>query len=187
MKSPRAFGIALAALVFLGAGCSVQDAIQGWFEQLASKAVEKSAETGIRNAIGKDVKVDVTAQGASFTDPKTGRTFAVGESVTIPAGFPTDVPLYPKAVFTSVTMDTGGADAGYIFSTKDARAAVRDWYKDEASKQGWSSEAGFENADQVILSFSKPITGGTARMTVTIPPMNVHGETTVIVARKGSK
>lgn len=181
--------IPVALLSLLGSGCatSVSDAAHGLFQRIASKVAETGAEQGIKNATGKDIGVRVTDTGATFTDPKTGRVLAIGDAVSIPAGFPADVPLYPGAVPTSVTVDAGGSNAAYIFSTTHTRFTVRDWFNATAVENGWKNDQSFETVDQIILSFTKPSANGTAKLTVTVSPTNVHGEVTAVVARSGRK
>lgn len=183
---PTRLSLLIAVAMFAGAGCEAGELfVKQGAERLTETAVEGGLKQGIQRGSGQDVDVDFNKQGVSFTDPKTGRSFAFGEQVTIPATFPKDIPVYPKATPTSATMT--GETSGLLLVSTDERKTVRDWYATEAIAAGWKKDGVFETADNIVMAFSRAENGGTAKMTVTLPPRTVDGKTNVIIARNGVK
>ncbi len=187
--SPKLLSVA-ALFVLVGAGCNPLSMFQKQAEDAAQKAamagVEGSIEASIKQNTGKDVDVEFENDGASYTDPETGDTFAMGDNVAIPSDFPQDMPRYPGSTPKSVSL-TGELDASLLVETSDKRAAVRSWVEAEFPKAGWTSDGTVESADMVILTFSRSENGGTARAVVTISPPSVQEKTNIVMTRKGVK
>jgi hypothetical protein len=178
----------IAPCLLLGAGCSPIDVIKERIATaLTEKVVEGAVESRIRQEVGKDVNVDFDKQGISFTDPTTGQTFAIGESVTIPEDFPTDVPRYPNATPKSVSVVEARNDAALLLETTDTRTAITTWYTEEAVKMGWKTDKVFETTDNAVLTFLRGENGGSAKLTVTIPPPDDQKRITIIIGRSGVK
>ena len=181
--------ISFAALIVLGVGCdapklTVEDAVEKAAEQVQSavqEATERGAEEVAKRQTGQDVDIDFTHSGATIVDPATGKTVSVGAAVSIPAGFPSDIPVYPGATPTSLSLDPNKTDASLLLITKDGRNAIRDWYNAQAATAGWETDGALETADQVLLSFKKD----GAKLTVTVLPPNLQKETGILLLRKG--
>lgn len=180
-----------ALLILVGAGCNPIESLTKKAQEKAGKAavagVEGSIENSIKQATGKDVDVSLGNKGATYTDPETGTTFSVGEAVTIPADFPSDLPRYPNGSPKSVSVTENGRDATLLVETTDARADTRAWLEAEFPKAGWTSEGAIENLDMIILTFSRSENGGTARAVATLSAPNVQNRINVVVTRKGVK
>lgn len=182
----------LALIVLAGAGCTSVDALKqaatdaatNAAKTAAQKVEEGAAKGAIKAGTGQDVDVKVTDNGLSFTD-KNGASFVAGDNVAIPSSFPKDVPVYANGKPTSIQVIKAGESASLLFTTKDDRTAIRDWYLSEADKGGWKIDGTMETADNIIISFSRVEGDATAKMTVTIQPKSIDGTVQVMVVRKG--
>lgn len=178
----------LVALVCVGVGCAdkldvtqvvdqAKETVQGAVRQTVEQGVEKVTSQKINTDIG----VDFSEGGATFTDPKTGKTVAVGAQVTVPADFPADMPQYPGAVATSLSFDAAHVDASLLLMTPDTRAQIREWYATAAAEAGWTQEEILDTADRFVVAYAK--TGAT--LTVTILPPNLQKEVGILLLRQG--
>lgn len=172
------------SLLLFGAGCAPAEQAA---QTVRNKIAEGAAEGAIKAQTGADVDVNVNNNGLSFTDPKTGRSFSAGDNVSIPSNFPRDVPVYAGATPTSVSVFEEQKSASLLLITADDRNTVKDWYATESESLGWTKEGIIETADNIILSFSRAENGGTARMTVNLPPKSLDGKTQIIIGRNGAK
>ncbi len=105
------------SVLFLVSGC----------DKLAEKLGRKAAEKAVEGASGGDVKVDTSGGDVSITDKKTGTTSTGGENVKLPAGWPSNVPIYPGARIGHAM--TSGTTKSATLLTKDPPAKVVDFYK----------------------------------------------------------
>jgi hypothetical protein len=65
---------------------------------------------------------------------------AVGKGgVALPASFPVDVAVYPKA--TPITVATVNKETTVILTTSDPRQKVVAFYKDKMKENGWKSKS----------------------------------------------
>jgi hypothetical protein len=89
------------------------------------------------------VNYDAGKGTVSVTD-KEGNTGSFGNSVSLPSGFPSDVPIYkPSTIRLAVKAKDGAYNV--TFTTKDDVNKVNSWYETELKKQGWteSGSGGF--------------------------------------------
>jgi hypothetical protein len=89
--------------------------------------------------------------GMTFTDPSTGTTVTTGDSVKLPDGWPTSVPIYPGAAVRSA-MTTPGAQT-VMFATRDPLPKVIDFYK---TKAGMTVENDIDLGPQHIIVLKNP-------------------------------
>ena len=109
--------------------------------------------------------------GMTFTDPSTGTTVSTGDSVTLPDGWPTSVPIYPGAAVRSA-MTTPGAQT-VMFATRDPIAKVIDFYK---TKAGMTVENDIDLGPQHIIVLKN------ATLSVTLSLGQAGSESTVSLA-----
>lgn len=107
--------------------------------KLTEKAVEKALEKALEKATDSDVKLNLDEGGAVVKDEKGGET-KVGEKVSLPEGWPKDVPVYPDSSFTISSKTKNGETGKNEFSvwgtaTKGSAKDVYNWYKSKFS--GW--------------------------------------------------
>jgi hypothetical protein len=82
---------------------------------------------------------DVTPTGLRPIEPKP---FALGPTLTLPPGFPNDVPIYSgreTSTVTSTSFQRGGGTTSYqiAFVTKNSDVDVIDFYRSEFQRRGW--------------------------------------------------
>ncbi len=114
-----ALGISLLVLV---SGC----------DKIAEKLGQKVGEKAVEGASGGDVKVDTSSGSVSVTDKKTGTTSTGGDNVKLPAGWPSNVPLYPGARIGHAMVS--GSTKSVTLVTKDPPAKVAEFYKKSGLK-----------------------------------------------------
>jgi uncharacterized membrane protein len=88
----------------------------------------------------KDNGLDV--KNGSVNLNKDGNSVSIGNA-TVPAGFPSDVPIYPgsKVILSSKTKD---GNYSVSLTTTDSKSKVDSYYQTELSKNGWSASDGGE-------------------------------------------
>lgn len=95
------------------------------------------------------VNYDAGKGTVSVTD-KEGNTGSFGNSVSLPSGFPSDVPIYKPS---TIRLAVKSKDNAYnvTFTSKDSPETINQWYESELSKQGWSSA----NSSSIDLGVGK--------------------------------
>ncbi len=106
-------------------------------------AVQKAAE----KATGVDVnndgnKVTITGNEGDKVEMQGG------DDVSLPDGFPKDVPLYEGAKLIMSNSYTTDGNTAYtaVYETSDDVATVHAWYKDALPKAGWTIEGDVVNS-----------------------------------------
>jgi hypothetical protein len=112
-------------------------------------AAEKATEKAIEGATG--VKVDKSGDEVTI-EGKDGTKVTTSESGEAPAGFPSDVPIYPGKITASVV-----ANNNYTIGieTSDDVAKVLGFYSAAADKDGWSKVADTKVPDGGVVSAKK--------------------------------
>lgn len=85
---------------------------------------------------------------------ETGLEGTFGADTQVPAGFPTDIPVYPGAKPTA-SMSSEGEGTLVTFDSNDAAQLVFDFYEEKLVDNGWSLESSANMADQWMLSAFK--------------------------------
>ena len=83
-----------------------------------------------------------------------------GASFTDPSELPRDIPRYPGASYTGVSISVTGNDVAAELTTSDSVASVQRWYETMAPKLGWVkreslAQAVFGTNKKMSLSFRK--------------------------------
>ena len=85
---------------------------------------------------------------------ETGLEAALEGDISIPTGFPKDVPMYPGAVPTA-TMSSEGQGTLVTFDSNDEPQRVFDFYEEQLIDNGWSIESSATMGSQWMLSAVK--------------------------------
>lgn len=137
---------------------------------------ERAAERAIERAGGGNADVDLQGDTATFTSDEGSMT--VGENVSLPDNWPSDVSIMQggKIYYAmSSNPSTGESGMGAVFGTAQSANNVIGYYKTELPKQGWTIEGEFNVAGASVLSATKgdrslslSIVGGDDETSVTI-------------------
>jgi len=94
--------------------------------------------------------VDVTVKGP---DGGTVRVASGEEGVSVPEGFPKDVPLYPGAIVTTAATVQNAMNV--VLKTKDPISKVTSFYKEKMKDNGWEIQTAVDTADGTMLNGHK--------------------------------
>lgn len=110
--------------------------LSGSANRMGGRVDNRIVEKAIENATGGKVKVD--GNGNDVTVKTEQGTWSTSDK--LPAGFPTDVPVYPNAKVQGSVASAGQDGSGnYVgLQTTDALADVIAWYKKEIVAKGWT-------------------------------------------------
>ena len=153
--------LAVTALVLVS-GC----------DKLTEKLGQKAGEKAVETAAGGDVKVTTGDNGTvTVVDKKTGTVVQGGTgAVKLPAGWPSNVPIYPGATVRNAVTSTNGKNA--TIATKDPPAKVSDFYK----KCGLALQTDLDMGGQHMLVFKN------GKGTVNVMVSESGGETMASIA-----
>jgi len=95
------------------------------------------------------------------------------ETVTLPADFPADLPIYPGAELTYAEVSETYGDSA-SFDTSDSMKTVYDWYNETLTADGWEKTAGSEETsisaiwekDNASITFSAYVIGNTTSVNI---------------------
>lgn len=177
----RGLALGLASVALFGFGCNPAQMIG---QKVAEKIVEGAVENNVKSQTGKDVNVDLSGNTLNVKG-ENGETISFGENVTIPSDLPSDVPVYPGATAKSSSLSKNNTEAALVLSTSDDATKVRDWYKDEATKRGWTQTVSMElEANNFVLGYKMEKDGKSLTLSINIAPSSDgNKETAIIVAR----
>jgi hypothetical protein len=182
MRFPRSSGlVALSLLALLGAGCNPFDTAK----QAAQTAAQGAMEEAIKAKTGADLKF--SKEGVTYTD-KDGRVFAIGEEVKIPDAFPKDIPLYPAAKPTSVSVSDDRLTASILLRSTASVADIIAWYDTEAVKVGWEKKGDTDAAGTKVTSYKRGEGDAmeTLVLSVSASTDGTNGSM-IVLARQGAK
>lgn len=92
------------------------------------------------NKAAKDSGVSVNGSSVSVTN-KDGESASFGNDVSLPSGFPSDVPIYEPSQ-TKGALKTGQDAYSAVLATDDSFTKVDDFYKSQLASKGWKSGEG---------------------------------------------
>lgn len=158
------------ALSLVGAGCNP-----------VQQAQDRAAESAVEQATGGKVKVDANGNQMQIKGDN-GAVTTVGENISLPDSFPKDVPVYPGAKITAVSVSTSGEKGAILNlrSTDDVSKVIQ-WYEDAMAKGGFK---GTQTMDAGQTKFRTYENGNVAVSFVYIPEMAQGSQgTTVSISR----
>ena len=97
-------------------------------------AAEKTAETAIESSTGGAVDVDIDNDSMKINT--NGGSLEVGEGVSLPDGFPSDVYVIDGTIISAMTLAEGESYSVSI-RTSQTTAAVKEEYENEFKDEGW--------------------------------------------------
>ena len=120
-------------------------------------AIVTSLSVGVLAALGcgskKSEKVSPAASAAGETNPAAPKPLEEGWSATLPADFPTDLPIYPGAT-VSRAIEVPGKHLKAGWTTGDEPNKVASYYTDALNGQGWSTHR-VDGADGILVFADK--------------------------------
>ncbi len=151
--------------------------------KVAEVTMEKMAEKAIEQSTDGNAQVDINSEDGSITmqmkDGDNTINMQTGESVPLPADFPSDVPVPEGATWMMVQTSTGEGGSLMLQGTVGtAMAELAATLKTQAEAQGWESIQNISQGGQMeMMTFSK----GEQTLSYTLGTDN--GKTTVMVVR----
>jgi len=106
-------------------------------------------------ANGSTVEIDRSGKAVTIRT-KEGTVAAGGESVTLPADFPKDIPLYRRARISAATSASGAAGGGRIiaFDSSDWPDDIAKFY--QGKLPGWKTAMDMKTEDSHVLILRSP-------------------------------
>lgn len=136
----------------------VMSALGTYFAARGDKLVEKGIEKMIEQQVNKenqdvDVKVDLTKEGLTMRDEKSGTVYSIKSGQELPADFPKDIPL-PKNSEIQSSMIMGPMQI-LTLETKDDPDELHAFYQKTLKDQGWESVMDMKTPDGATQVFKK--------------------------------
>lgn len=94
----------------------------------------------------KDAGVSVNTNTGTVSVSKDGNTTQVGESVKLPDGFPSAMPVYSGAKLSAASK-TNGSDYSISATTNDSVDKVVNYYKTQLASNGWTIDSSSDSSD----------------------------------------
>jgi|GEM_PF-992260 len=168
-------GLAISAIVVSVVITIIGFVIGGLFIYGLSRATN---EAGINSLDTKNGSISVTG--------KDGETASIGKSISIPSGFPSDVPIYKPSDVIFATSSKNDYNVSLL--TSDTEAQVSDYYTKQLASNGWVSKSSngaivfeggsissLEKGDNVLAIFivrDSKNNGEKTSITISVKPKN---------------
>ncbi len=107
----------------------------------AKEAAQERALESAAAAQGNDVDIDIDGDALTVTSQDGAVSVTTGENVSLPAGFPKDVPIYPGAQVRAAVQDAGSNGYHAQLHTADAVDKVAEYYTKEVESHGWVEDS----------------------------------------------
>ena len=98
------------------------------------------------NKAANDAGVSVNTNTGTVTVNKDGNSAQIGESVKLPDGFPSIMPIYSGAKLSAASK-TNGSDYAITASTTDSVEKVVSYYKTQLVSNGWTIDSSTDSSD----------------------------------------
>jgi hypothetical protein len=118
---------------------------------------------GEKGTVTKGAEDTVNFKGMNGEDVRSSTS---KRGVALPADFPSDIAIYPKA--TPMTVATIGKETTVILTTPDSREKVVAFYKDKMKQNGWKSQSSTDMPQ--ISMFQSEKAGRTWTVLISAPP-----------------
>lgn len=135
-KRTIAWLLPVAMITLLGAGCF-------------QKSAEKAAEDNLKKA---NINADVDIDNNTVTVNTNSGSWQMGESVSLPDGFPSDVYVIDGTITSAIKMT---ASSGYTvaINTNETVASAKAKYDTEVAADGWTiASTGIYEGSGVIIA-----------------------------------
>lgn len=152
-KSTAVLLAPLLTLSVMGFGCNPFAGVQ---EKINQKIGETVAEKIIEAGSGGKLDVEAEGGGFSFKDPKTGEVVSLGTNVKIPAGFPTDIPVYQdaKPSIASLSSDKMRAVLAVTVFGVEPKDLI-EWYDSRIVDNGYTRKTTAPTAESLFSEYRK--------------------------------
>jgi len=122
-----------------------------------------------------------TPSGSPVPSPLAGPSGKLNAEVPMPAGFPADVPVYPKARLTSgaAFVSSGQASWGMEWQTLDAASKVQAFYASKMTQGDWTIAFSSTSASTFAATFKRK---SSAAVTGTLAGNTVDGLTRILLS-----
>jgi len=115
-------------------------------------AAEKAAETAIEKSTNGQADVDIDNDTATITTDDG--SLEVGEDVSLPDGFPSDVYIIDGTIVSAMTL-TEGESYTVSIKTDESVNSVKEEYEEELADDGWEVTMSLAIQDGFSLSATK--------------------------------
>lgn len=127
MKKSIYLGGILIIMLFT-TGCSLT-------EKAAKKTAEKAVEAAVESST--NAEVDIKEGSITITDEETGTTTQLGEDVSLPDNFPSDVPIF-EDVTVIASLETAEGEFTTTMTSTEDHGVITKFYETELKKEGWT-------------------------------------------------
>lgn len=118
----------------------------------------------------KDAGLNVNNKTGTVTVNKDGNTASYGSNVSLPAGFPSSMPLYSGAKLIAASK-TNDSDYSATAVSSDSTSKVSNYYKTELVAKGWTIDSSSDSSSNfgtgTYLNISNGQLQGTVGVTAT--------------------
>lgn len=124
-----------------------------------TKIGERVAANILSKLVGTKVNVQNGGKKVTFKNNEGEFSYEEGK---LPASFPKDFPVYPKAKLTSswYSKTDKGNGVSVAWETSDSVNKVAEFYKDKLAKDGWKVSNSFDGEGSSTISFEKETSSG---------------------------
>jgi hypothetical protein len=135
------------------------------------QAAEQAAEAAAEQALGGDVEVN--DEGVTVTDDE-GNQMAIGEDVSLPDNWPSDVPVYEDGTLQMVTVQADGS-ANAMWNTDASPEDAAKAYGAALESAGYTSESNSNMGGMILAEYTGPA------YTVSMQAIEADGTTALMV------
>lgn len=141
------------ALALMGLGCNPFASVQ---ERVEKKIGQSIGEKILEGASGGKGEFEITDEGITVKDRKTGDSVGFGMGAKIPDGFPSDIPRYEGAMVAIVSMSQDKKRAVLSVTITGVEAAkLAEWYDAEITKNGYTRSTETNSAEALFGEYTK--------------------------------
>lgn len=119
---------------------------------LKGKGTEKAVEQSTEKATGGQANVDLDKNSIKVNTNEGA--FEIGKKVSLPSGFPSDVPITDGTITSATTITQDEAYSVTIESTKSV-SEVKTEYESKLPQNGWIINASTTFGDNLVLNATK--------------------------------
>jgi hypothetical protein len=169
--------------IIIAIGCVGVLVVSGIIMTIVTRFFLKNVGTallqkGIENSIGIRVDTKMENGEVSFTDSKTGSKIDLGAK-KIPDNFPSDFPIYPKAIPEGSMSGGQQTNKGFwlMLKTPDEFEKVDNFYATKLASSGWGGSEILRVGNSVTYKISK----GTLEGTTMVSRENDEKQTSILI------
>lgn len=108
--------------------------------KVGPRAAERYAEETLQRAIGDEGEVTIDSGGEQVTIKTDEGETTIGQSASLPDGFPDEIPVYPNIKITTSTRSTNNGKVSFSVAAEssDSFEDVSSWYMNQL--EGWENK-----------------------------------------------